>query len=132
MFAFYKINRIYFYNKKNLIYYVVNNNNTKYCFIVSYLYAKSTKGYKNPSYNAKKLIKCTQKNRLKTKLISQALQDQLNEFILSKRLEELALHKHYEIKQNKRLSVHRFKIKNTNYQNFLNFMGAQTKIYCNR
>ena len=37
----------------------------------------------------------------KTDLI-EALQDELNEFILPQRLQNAALHKHYGIKQNKR------------------------------
>ena len=42
----------------------------------------------------------------------EALQDQLNEFILPKRLHDAALLKHYGIKQKKKIvSIRKFKIK---------------------
>ena len=58
------------------------------------------------------LIKCIKvQNRLGTSELIEAIQDQLNEFILSKSFGEAVLRNHYVIRQNKRPSAHKFRIK---------------------
>ena len=57
-------------------------------------------------------IKCIKvQSRSGTKWTIKDLQNKLNEFVLLKKLEEAALHKHYGIRQSKRLSADKFKIK---------------------
>ena len=61
-------------------------------------YNKPDKEYKSSNY-------------IRQSELIETLQDQLNEFILPQRLQDAALHKHYGIGQNKRLSDHKFRKK---------------------
>ena len=75
-----------------MIYYAAHNN-TKYYLIASYLFEKPTNNRTREKIQ-QNLMKCIkEQNKSETKLLTEALQDQVNESILLKRLEDTALHK---------------------------------------
>ena len=101
--CFTKINWIIFHISKNWIYYVVHNN-TKYYFIYIIFLQSHQKSKRACQIIQQNLIKCikVQIDEEQSELI-EALQGLLNEFILSKRLEETAYYKYYGIRQIKDL-----------------------------
>ena len=68
-------------------------------------------------------MKCIKVQNLSgTKLINETLQDQLNESILFKRLENTALHKHYGVNQKKDCQPRKFWINKVCVVSLTNFL----------
>ena len=71
------------------------------CYLAYHVSASQQK-VEEPSKSTAKPIECTKVQiRLEQSELSEALQEHLNEFILTKKLEEAVLRRHYGIRQTK-------------------------------